>query len=286
MAYQMGSMDALASPDRRERAMLEDVCRTASATPGAASNARMITDAQLEKRLSLTRKDPQLYRVATVGRSVVRAAKRLVDDAAASAAGAAMEGEWTYVVLDSPNPNAFVTALPRKVFVTTALLDRFVDNDDEMALILGHETSHLLLGHVKKGMIGKIILDALEMLILTAVEACGGIATGGGGRGLLEHFERLGVPRALARERARRGRDGDQARGHGALRHEEGDRSVRKARADGTPGHGAVRGGVGTPPGKGPASRVGRGERGGKRDEVRGQLGGGFEEMSRGGAEG
>ena len=180
MAYQIGSMDALASADQRERAMLEDVCRTASAKPGAASNARMITDAQLEKRLSLTRKDPQLYRVATVGRSVVRAAKRLVDDAAASAAGAAMEGEWTYVVLDSPNPNAFVTALPRKVFVTTALLDRFVDNDDEMALILGHETSHLLLGHVKKGMIGKIILDALEMLILTAVEACGGIATGGG----------------------------------------------------------------------------------------------------------
>jgi len=176
-AYQMGSLDALGNPDQRERAMLEDICQKASATPGAASNARMITDGQLKKRSSLTQKDPQLYRVAKVGQNVVYAAKSLLGDTTTSAASA-IEGEWTYILLNSPDPNAFVTALPRKIFVTTAMMDKFIDNDDEMALVLGHETSHLLLGHPKKRMIGKMILDTLEMIILTAIEAFGGMATG------------------------------------------------------------------------------------------------------------
>ena len=30
-------------------------------------------------------------------------------------------------------------AMPQTIFVTTALLEQFVDNDDELGLILGHE---------------------------------------------------------------------------------------------------------------------------------------------------
>ena len=43
----------------------------------------------------------------------------------------------------------------RKIFVTQALLDQCIDNsdsssfdDDELAMVLGHEVSHLILGHV------------------------------------------------------------------------------------------------------------------------------------------
>lgn len=37
--------------------------------------------------------------------------------------------------------------LPHKIFVTTGLFDKFVNNDDELAMILGHEVSHLIRGH-------------------------------------------------------------------------------------------------------------------------------------------
>eukprot|EP00531_Pseudo-nitzschia_arenysensis_P010356 CAMPEP_0116117340 /NCGR_PEP_ID=MMETSP0329-20121206/1517_1 /TAXON_ID=697910 /ORGANISM="Pseudo-nitzschia arenysensis, Strain B593" /LENGTH=438 /DNA_ID=CAMNT_0003610891 /DNA_START=113 /DNA_END=1429 /DNA_ORIENTATION=- len=64
--------------------------------------------------------------------------------------GASLDGiqNWSYVLISSPIPNAFVSEmLPHKVFVTTGLFDKFVNNDDELAMILGHEVSHLIKGH-------------------------------------------------------------------------------------------------------------------------------------------
>ena len=40
--------------------------------------------------------------------------------------------------------------LPHKIFVTTGLFEKFVHNDDELAMILGHEVSHLIRGHFAK----------------------------------------------------------------------------------------------------------------------------------------
>ena len=50
------------------------------------------------------------------------------------------KGKWTYIVVESPVPNAFVTDLaPRKIFVNQGLLKELKVSDDELALILGHE---------------------------------------------------------------------------------------------------------------------------------------------------
>jgi Zn-dependent protease with chaperone function len=53
----------------------------------------------------------------------------------------ATRGEkWKFVLVDSPVPNACVSELvPCTIFVTTSLLNTFTTNDDELALILGHE---------------------------------------------------------------------------------------------------------------------------------------------------
>jgi len=67
--------------------------------------------------------------------------------------GASLDGiqNWSYVLISSPIPNAFVSAmLPHKIFVTTGLFEKFVHNDDELAMILGHEVSHLIRGHFAK----------------------------------------------------------------------------------------------------------------------------------------
>ncbi len=90
--------------------------------------------------------------------------------------GASLDGiqNWSYVLISSPivsfqnyeksgsileqfnsplsnsrvKPNAFVSEmLPHKIFVTTGLFDKFVNNDDELAMILGHEVSNLIKGH-------------------------------------------------------------------------------------------------------------------------------------------
>ncbi|VEU38723.1 unnamed protein product [Pseudo-nitzschia multistriata] len=83
--------------------------------------------------------------------------------------GASLQGieNWSYVLISSPIPNAFVTEmLPQKIFVTTGLFDQYVKNDDELAMILGHEVSHLILGHMSASSFYESVVRGAEILIL------------------------------------------------------------------------------------------------------------------------
>lgn len=74
---------------------------------------------------------------------------------------------WQYIVIDTPVPNAFVSEmLPQRFFVTTGLFQEFVSNDDELAMILGHEISHLILGHNSQGNIVEFLFRGLEITLL------------------------------------------------------------------------------------------------------------------------
>ena len=79
-----------------------------------------------------------------------------------------MEGKWRYHLITSDIPNAFVSELlPQRIFVTTSMLEKFVHTDDEMALILGHELSHLILGHVSNSNTLGTFLRTVEVLLLS-----------------------------------------------------------------------------------------------------------------------
>ena len=82
-------------------------------------------------------------RVHAVARRVVRSAKATLREAGQ---GRALDGlRWTFVVVDSPQVNAF--ALPNgAVVVYTGLLQRFSD-DSELATILAHEVAHVVCRH-------------------------------------------------------------------------------------------------------------------------------------------
>jgi Zn-dependent protease with chaperone function len=74
---------------------------------------------------------------------------------------------WQYVLVGTPIPNAFVSELlPQRFFVTTGLFEEFVRNDDELAMILGHEISHLILGHLSESNQVEFWFRGLELFIL------------------------------------------------------------------------------------------------------------------------
>jgi Zn-dependent protease with chaperone function len=74
---------------------------------------------------------------------------------------------WQYIFIDSPTPNAFVTeVLPRKFFITTAML-QVATTPDELAVVLGHEISHLILGHVSSTNKVETFLRTIEVLLLS-----------------------------------------------------------------------------------------------------------------------
>jgi len=83
--------------------------------------------------------------------------------------GFSLEGieSWSFVLISSPIPNAFVSEmLPQKIFVTTGLFDLFVKNDDELAMIIGHEVSHLIKGHFSEASVFESIIRGVEILVL------------------------------------------------------------------------------------------------------------------------
>jgi Zn-dependent protease with chaperone function len=86
---------------------------------------------------------------------------------------------WQYVLIATPIPNAFVTEmLPQRFFVTTGLFEKFVENDDELAMVLGHEISHLIMGHLSHGNVLEFMFRGLEIAVLMLDPTNGMISLG------------------------------------------------------------------------------------------------------------
>ena len=79
-----------------------------------------------------------------------------------------LRGSWDFVLIHSKIPNAFVSEVfPHRIFVTTGLFDKFVDNQDELALVLGHEISHLICQHRTTSNFLQLSLRSIEILFLS-----------------------------------------------------------------------------------------------------------------------
>lgn len=79
-----------------------------------------------------------------------------------------MQGEWKFVLIPSVIPNAFVSEiLPHRIFITTSFLQKFIESKDELALTLGHEVSHLILGHSSNRNSFEVGFRTVEILLLS-----------------------------------------------------------------------------------------------------------------------
>lgn len=85
-----------------------------------------------------------------------------------------LQGEWTVVVSRNQDVNAFVTGFcPRKIFVFHGLLTKLELTDDELAMILGHELSHVILGHIDEQLPVNAILLGTQLVLMSLVDPLG-----------------------------------------------------------------------------------------------------------------
>jgi metalloendopeptidase OMA1, mitochondrial len=122
---------------------------------------------QILSKSNVVRAGPQVTRVRQVGGRIARAAEI---EPLRREMNLRLEGytfEWEFNVLQSPQVNAF--CLPGgKVAVFTGLLP-IAENDDELAVVLGHEIAHALAHHANERI-------ARQRMVQHAVEvAAGGI---------------------------------------------------------------------------------------------------------------
>lgn len=115
-------------------------------------------------RTSKISKDARMNaRVTTVGQRIIEAA------------GLANR-PWDYVVFDNDTPNAFV--LPGGHIGVNSGLVRLVDNDDQLAAVLGHEAAHVLGRHAAE----RYSQQMSTQLVLAIAQAAAGGGGSDGGR--------------------------------------------------------------------------------------------------------
>lgn len=91
-----------------------------------------------------------------------------------SAALSRLEGQWQFVVSSHDSINAFVTGVcPRKIFVYQGLLTKLEPSDDELAMILAHELSHVIMGHVDESVPTTTLLLGAELMLMSLVDPIG-----------------------------------------------------------------------------------------------------------------
>jgi predicted Zn-dependent protease len=80
------------------------------------------------------------------------------------------KGDWNYIVIENPVPNAFVSDLaPRKIFVNSGLLTSIQATSDELALVLAHEISHLIHGHTSKSNELHFYVSLAQIMFLSVI---------------------------------------------------------------------------------------------------------------------
>jgi len=85
-----------------------------------------------------------------------------------------LNGKWSFVVSKSPVINAFVTGFcPRKVFVCTGIIERLKLTDDELAMVIGHELSHVILGHTEEEIPTSAVLLGTQLVLMALVDPTG-----------------------------------------------------------------------------------------------------------------
>ncbi len=88
------------------------------------------------------------------------------------------------IVQGDPSINAGATF--GQVAITSGMLN-FIHDDDEMAVVLGHELAHIQQGHVMKGTMGNLALNVLAIVLETQAPGAGQ-AAGGIGQLFLNHY--------------------------------------------------------------------------------------------------
>lgn len=205
LGYQQGIMDCTKTPKMLQEKILNTVLVGQGVTD--MSHVHVVGEWEIKKFTS-----DRHHGVALIGQKIIKAARehvheklvesmakvreRLPDDMPESVlnehyrkdeacdfwyeAGVRLVGEgekpWQFVFIKTGLPNAFVTEmLPQRFFMTTGLLD-LADSHDELAFVLGHEVSHLVLGHVSQANQFETMLRTVEVLLLSIDPTSGVLA--------------------------------------------------------------------------------------------------------------
>jgi hypothetical protein len=197
--YSIGVTEVLEDPEGKEKELVKTIVEQSGATtltPLSTSHdtyrrvervaVRVVEGGQLlceRKRLDAQRAIAKLRRekgVVTPPPDIAEQIATLEAEVAQwEKASKKLKGEWKFIVLRNGVPNAFVTDLcPRRIFINTGLIDTLQPTDAELALVLGHELSHLILKHTTYSNQLKAAMASAQLVLCALVDPTGFFSLG------------------------------------------------------------------------------------------------------------
>jgi Zn-dependent protease with chaperone function len=170
--YRSGVADFLDDPDEMMLKLVNQVASSAGA------------------QSALDPKHPLALRLRNIGERIISSAQKHceeqyekskvdteateIDKEAWASALRRIGGRWNFIVLDTHTPNAFVSPLiPRNIFIHEGLITAIDPSDEEIALILAHEISHVIHNHGNDQSLLKGMLAMFQLIAFVFVDPTG-----------------------------------------------------------------------------------------------------------------
>lgn len=113
----------------------------------------------------LPQTDERAARITRIGKKISSAVEKYLNDVGASER---IEGfEWTYNTVDDPTVNAWCMPGGRIVFYTGIM--ELMENDDEIACVMGHEIAHAIARHGNERMTQALALQGVTTIGQVAI---------------------------------------------------------------------------------------------------------------------
>ena len=187
---QLGLVEYASDPAAKEAELLEGVARGAGATrlhvcgvDEASCPAVAAHEGFVEPIVRRCLEGARLHAVEELRRLEGRASPE--EAAAARERAQRVSGAWKVVIFGTsedrpPMVNAFVSGVcPRTVFVSEGLLDVLKPTPDELGFCVGHELSHLLLGHTEEKAYVRAAVAVAQLAALAFLDPSGLLAFAG-----------------------------------------------------------------------------------------------------------
>ncbi|CAM9250726.1 unnamed protein product, partial [Ectocarpus fasciculatus] len=180
VGYRNGLTDYLEHPEEQQRGLVAAVLSMSNATevlkPRSPEVERVsdIAKKVLEAAKEIAVDDLKLLKeeVAKMTKEDQASVKEQVDEAEVIIRR--LSGNWNFFVTNSTDVNAFVTdIMPKSIFVNKGLLDRIDPTADELAMILAHELSHVILDHNKERSFAQGAIYAVQLVLFALVDPTG-----------------------------------------------------------------------------------------------------------------
>ncbi len=185
IGYRNGVVDYIENPEEQQQALITGVLSMANATStldGTDENVKrtvFITEKVLKAAIEMAEKDLDELKIENSKTLNINVSPNELKEKIAESEMILrrLRGNWKVYVTNSDDVNAFVTDIfPKSLFINNGLFKTISPTEDELAMIIAHEISHVIHDHNKSASLTQAVIYGIQLVLFSLVDPTGGVS--------------------------------------------------------------------------------------------------------------